>query len=28
VGYNRVRGVPLQTHEIVDAISQLCEDQR
>ena len=28
VGYNRVRGVPLQTHEIVDAISQLCEDRR
>jgi 2-oxoglutarate ferredoxin oxidoreductase subunit alpha len=28
VGYNRVRGVPLQTHEVVEAISQLCEERR
>jgi len=28
VGYNRVRGVPLQTHEVVEAITQLCGERR
>jgi 2-oxoglutarate/2-oxoacid ferredoxin oxidoreductase subunit alpha len=28
VGYNRVRGVPLQTHEVVEAIAQLCAERR
>ena len=28
VGFNRVRGVPLQTHEILEAINQLLEATR
>jgi 2-oxoglutarate ferredoxin oxidoreductase subunit alpha len=28
VGYNKVRGVPLMTHEIVEAITQLLEAKR